>query len=349
MLERVRMVDISNRWAASTLSKGYQSKYYVCLEFDRTFYTTSLLATRPSHTPCSPYSNPLMWTQEWYMLFPADWRQENPLRKRNSTFGTGRGLRSAALHFWILDLLYTHPENLTTGFKDRLAFVERCSPTDELGYTYFTEGLRRRVGDHPNPSTVLQDHHIHWLNRYFQSLYQQASKRHQWLDAAHAGVTHLMSYLGWLRALETFRMRWSDLTVVRPEDGPTIGLPPMLGAILMTLLEQTKSSQHATADVVVACITYSGLSLGNWLALLAADLPSGETESNAFVLCKSNGSAWTSHLYRHKFLYPALYACQASGDPFLRQFNGIDRPTIPMAFWSFNTQRRTGCSNASKK
>jgi hypothetical protein len=117
----------------------------------------------------------------------------------------------------------------------------------------------------------------------------------------------------------------------------------------MTLLEQTKSSQHATADVMVACTTYSGLSLGNWLALLAADLPSGETESNVFVLCKSNGSAWTSHLYRHKILYPALYACQASGDPFLRQFNGIDRPTIPMAFWSFNTQRRTGSSNASKK
>jgi hypothetical protein len=110
-------------------------------------------------------------------------------------------------------------------------------------------------------------------------------------------------------------MRWSDLTVVRPEDGPTIGLPPMLGAILMTLLEQSKSTQHATADVVVDYTTYSGLSLGNWLELLAADLPSGETESNAFVLCKSNGSAWTSHLYRHQFLYPALYACQASGDP----------------------------------
>jgi hypothetical protein len=72
-----------------------------------------------------------------------------------------------------------------------------------------------------------------------------------------------MSYLGWLRALETFGMRWSDLTVVRPEDGPTISLPPMLGAILMTLLEQTKSSQHATADVVVTYTIYSGLSLGN--------------------------------------------------------------------------------------
>jgi hypothetical protein len=47
----------------------------------------------------------------------------------------------------------------------------------------------------------------------------------------------------------------------------------MLGAILMELLEQTKSSQHAAADVVVAYTTYSGLSLGNWLALLSAELP----------------------------------------------------------------------------
>jgi hypothetical protein len=131
MLERVRMVDISNKWAASTL-KGYQSKYNVFSEFDRTFHLTSLLATRPSHPPCGP-SIPLMWTQEWYMLFPANWRRKNPLRERNITFGTGRGLRSAASHFWILDLLYTHPENLTTGFKDRPTFVEqRCSPTDEL-------------------------------------------------------------------------------------------------------------------------------------------------------------------------------------------------------------------------
>jgi hypothetical protein len=148
----------------------------------------------------------------------------------------------------------------------------------------------------------------------------------------------LVSYLGWLRAMETFGIRWCDLTIVRPEDGPTIGLPYMLGAILMELLEQTKSSQHAVADVVVAYTTYSGLSLGNWLALLSAELPPGETQSKAFVLYDPTGSAWTSHLYRHKFFYPALYTCQASGDLFLQQFKGIDRPTIPAAFWSFNTQ-----------
>jgi hypothetical protein len=290
-----------------------------------------------------------MWTQEWYMLFPLDWRRKNPLRKRNITFGTSQGLRSAASHFWILDLLYTHPEHLSTGFKDRPIYVERCSPTDELAYTYFTEGLRRRVGDHPNPSTVLQDHHIHWLNLYFQTLYQQGSTQQQRVDAARAGVTHLMSYLGWLRAMENFGIRWSDVTIVRPEEGPAFGLPANLEAIFLTLLEQTKSSQHAVANVVVAYTTYLGLSLGNWLELLLAELFTGENNSDAFVLCKSNGSAWTSHLYRHKFLYPALYACQASGDPFLHRFNGVDRPTIPAAFWSFNTQQRTGRSNVSKK
>jgi hypothetical protein len=347
MLERVRLVDISNKWASNTL-KGYQSKYNIFAEFDRTFHTASLPATRLSHPPKGP-SISTMWTQEWYMLFPADWRRKNPLREKNITFGTGRGLRSAASHFWLMDLLYTHPENLTAGFKERPTFVERCNPTDELMYTYFTEGLRRRIGDHPNPSTVLQDHHIHWINRYYQSMYQHAPTQMKRIEAARAGVTHLVSYLGWLRAMETFGIRWCDLTIVRPEDGPTIGWPYMLGAILLELLEQTKSSQHAVADVVVACTTYSGLSLGNWLALLSAELPPGETQSKAFVLCDPSGSAWTSHLYRHKFFYPALYACQASGDPFLQQFNGIDRPTIPTAFWSFNTQRRTGRSNVSKK
>ena len=41
MLERVRLVDISNKWAASTL-KNYQSKFNVFSEFDRVFHTTSL-------------------------------------------------------------------------------------------------------------------------------------------------------------------------------------------------------------------------------------------------------------------------------------------------------------------
>jgi hypothetical protein len=267
------------------------------------------------------------------------------LRERNITFGTGRGLRSAASHFWLMDLLYTHPEYLTTGFRDRPTFVSKCSPTDELTYTYFTEGLRRRIGDHRNPSTVMLDHHIHWINRYFQTLYQQASTTAQRIEAARAGVTHLVSYLGWLRAMEIFGLKWSDIRIIRLADGPTIGPPRLLGAILLTLLEQTKSSQHAVTDVVLAYTTYSGLSIGNWFELLAADLPLGETESGAFVIQQPNGSAWTSHFYRHKFLYLALYACQASGDAFLKQFNG----TISAAFWSFNTQRRTGRSNASKK
>ena len=97
MLERVRQVDISNKWASNTL-KGYQSKYNIFAEFDKTFHTTSLPATCLSHPPNGP-SISTMWTQEWYMLFPADWRRKNPLREKNITFGTGRGLRLAASHF----------------------------------------------------------------------------------------------------------------------------------------------------------------------------------------------------------------------------------------------------------
>jgi hypothetical protein len=182
MLERVRLVDFSNKWASSTLN-GYQAKYNILMDFDRTFHLTSLTTSRLPYPPHGPAIS-IMWAQEWYMLFPADWQRRHPLRERTITFGMGRGLRSAASHFWLMDLLYTHPEHLTTGFKDRPTFVSKCSPTDELTYTNFTKGLRRRIGDHPNPSTVLLDHHIHWINWYFQTLYQQASTTAQRIEAA---------------------------------------------------------------------------------------------------------------------------------------------------------------------
>jgi hypothetical protein len=347
MLERMRMVDISNKWAASTLKTTNRSSMYF-----RNLTGSSIRRL---------FNLPVPLTLLVDLLFHLCGLKNGiccslRIGDGRTLFANGTLLLGPVVGYAQLLRIFgfwtycTRPENLTTGFKDRPTYVDRCSPPDELMYTYFTEGLRRRVGDHPNPSTVLQDHHIHWLNRYYQTLYQQASNQQQRSDAARAGVTHLMSYLGWLRAMETFGIRWSDVTIVRPEDGPTIGLPANLGAILLTLLEQTKSSQHAVVDVMIAFTTYSGLSLGNWFDLLIAGLSTGETNSDAFVWCKSNGSAWTSHLYRHKFLYPALYACQASaGDPFLRQFNGVDRPTIPAAFWSFNTQRRMGRSNVSKK
>jgi hypothetical protein len=115
------------------------------------------------------------------------------------------------------------------------------------------------------------------------------------------------------------------------------------------LTQQTKSSQAAHADVVIAYQTASGLSLGLWIDRLRVNLPDNALEPSAFILANPSGVAWTSHYYRHAFLYPALAVCRALGDPFLQKFDGSPGNSISDRIWSFNTQRRSGRSEVSRK
>jgi hypothetical protein len=72
------------------------------------------------------------------------------------------------------------------------------------------------------------------------------------IDTCRAAQTHLFSFLGWLRACESFGIKWQDLTIIEPPFGPSMGLLFNLGVILVKLLAQMKSSQAATADIVLA-------------------------------------------------------------------------------------------------
>jgi hypothetical protein len=209
--------------------------------------------------------------------------------------------------------------------------------------------MRRRLGDHPIPSAVLTGKHMRWINDHYNRMFQHAPTRFDRAQASHAGVAHLSSYLGWLRGMETFGQQWRDIQVTPPDDGPTLGLPPGFGVVQTGLLEQTKSSQYFKADVVIAYHTASGLCLGLWIERLREHLPASALTPASFVIAHPSGACWTSHYYRHKFLYPALVSCRASGDPFLSKINNTPGNTIPERFWKFNTQRRSGPSEASKK
>jgi hypothetical protein len=79
-----------------------------------------------------------------------------------------------------------------------------------------------------------------------------------------------------------------------------------------------KSLQLAVADVVMAFTTASGLSVGTWLERLWAESTPAQLHPDAFVIASAEGTPWTSHHYRHRYLYPALTACRATGDAFSR-------------------------------
>jgi hypothetical protein len=126
-----------------------------------------------------------------------------------------------------------------------------------------------------------------------------------------------------------FGLHWRDAAITQPCNGPSLGLPAGFGVVLFKLLLQTKSSQYFTADVVIACTTASGLSLGWWLDTLRALSTPAELAPEAFILAHPNGSPWTSHFYWHNFLYPALAVCCSLGDPFLRTFDDSSGNSIP--------------------
>jgi hypothetical protein len=347
MLDRARMVDFANHWAAGTI-KTYQSKYRIMQDFERTFGVSVLHPTRLDSPPHG-MAIVLMWAQERYSLYPSDWRKKHSLAEEVVKFGTVRALHSAAAHFWMWDLLLTRPNRLTLGFRDRLTVVDGCSPTDEVAYTYFADGMRRRVGDNLKPSMVFLLSHVLSIAKYFATLYHQARTLNARLCMARALITHLFAILGWLRACETFGLHWGDVTICRPAQGPTQGLPLGIGCVMCKLLAQTKSEQVRTADLVLAYVTSSGLALGPWLEILYSLTPPPLRAPTSFILCHPDGTPWTSHYFRYTHLYPALIVQRSLGDPYLSKFDGSPSKEIGKAFWSFNTYRRSGRTIVSKK
>lgn len=347
MLERARLIDTMNHWAKGSL-QAYQTKFRIIQNFASTFQVPILKPTTLLAPPRGAAIK-LMWAQERYSLYPSEWRKKNSNLADTIKFGTIRGLRSAAAHFWIWDLLHTNPDKLTLGFRDRPMVVHGCSPTDEVAYTYFTDGLKRRLGDNPKPSTVLLLDHMIWIDAYFESIFEPATNGQVCINICRAATTHLLALLGWLRAKETFGVRWADIEIWTPQQGPALGLPAGVGAILCKLLPQTKSSQTSTADVVLAYTTALGLSLGKWLHRLQQILPQQQLVPEAYVISHANGLPWTSHYYRHTYFYPALYILRALGDPYLARYDDSPGKELTKAIWSFNTYRRTGRSIVSKR
>ena len=45
-------------------------------------------------------------------------------------------------------------------------------------------------------------------------------------------LANVIAWLGWLWTAELFSLKWKDLTVLEPQDGPSLDLPFGTGAIL---------------------------------------------------------------------------------------------------------------------
>jgi hypothetical protein len=197
-------------------------------------------------------------------------------------------------------------------------------------------------------SVALLDRHVRFLVSDLDEKYLNACTPSLRRSLALAGLATLIFWLAWLRSSESFGLRWLDIGVVEPADGPTLDLNSGCGGVLLHLSPKTKSSRTRQANVPVAYKTLSGYHLGKWFH--GARRATGPS-SNALVFTRENGQSWTSYYFRHAFLYPALCTLHARGDAWLMPFNDTPGNTLEAKFWSLHCFRcgaRSHCTQGGR-
>jgi hypothetical protein len=353
MLERMRLIDTIHNLAPSSF-RTYKSKITQIHRFESLFELPVLRRPKLTRPPISE-SIPLMWAQQHYALQDSRNKKDSD-KKSKVTYSTTRGLRSAASHYhtWLLHI--EHPAHLINDQRQRPVVVERCRPTDELGYVMMAAGMSRRLGEDSTPAKALLDRHIRWINNHLEGCYRRLSVTTGPLarTICRAALCNLVAWLAWLRSMETFSLRWSDIGVILPADGRAHDLPTNVGALLLKLLPQTKSSPTRTADVPIAFATGSGLNPGIWLLRLRdaldedANTPSSLwATDDRYLFAHENGKQWTSNFFRTTYLFPFLHAQRLAGDAYLLPFDGSEGNTLERAFWSWHIYRNGARTEAS--
>jgi hypothetical protein len=334
--ERIRVLDLVHYWSVGT-HKQYQSKLMTIHQFELDFGVPILQRTPLSAPPVSP-TIPLMWAQEAYSLRLSSGRVDISGSPLFVQFSTVRQLRSAASQFFSWDTMISRPGASVLDENKRILHLS-CRPTDDLSSSLFATGLGTRLGEESAPSMALLDRHVRFLESDLDCRFLAARTPDALREFSLAGLANLLFWLAWVRSTEGFSLSWSDITVVAPQDGATLDLMDNVGAVLLTLLPETKSSRSRRADIVVAYTTFSGFSLGRWVTRARVHAYAGQGSK---VFTHSPGGAqWTSRYFRERYLYPSLRTQQAAGDPLLKAFDSLTGPnSIAAKFWSLHCYRR---------
>jgi len=334
-LERARMLDVANSWSAGTY-QAYKSKIAYLAKLEQAHPGLKLLARpNPSQPPVSEATT-LAWAELAYSL-----RTSSRPDRDTVAFGTVRQLRSAA--GWNQTIAAIGSE-VGLVFEPRSRrLIRHDGPTSyEAVLTRFTEGLKRRLGDTPRPSYALLLRHVRAVDKSCTDRYTTAIDNASRAHWARAGLANVFLWLGWLRSLELFDLRWCDIGVILPQHGPRHDLPAKVGCLLLKLNPITKTSPHHTADVPIAYQTTDGFQPGVWFHRLR-QATQADPDSAHYLFQHPGSRRWDSHYYRHEFLYPVLHTLRKEGDPYLAQFSlkpGIKGFTIEQAMYSLHCYRR---------
>ena len=343
--ERMRLIDMANRWAPSTL-QTYDGHFRHLRNFEQQ-YGVAPLRPPPLSAPPTSSAIGLGWLQQKFSLRVSARNRTNssPLPL---AYNTIRGFRKAITQYGEWALAVSLPERALQDASQSFYLADSVWPSCGLNHSLMSTGMKTRLGDKPNSPVALQARQVRWMDEFFHSKYTAATTAHDRQRWALAGTTNLLAWTSWVRSRELFDLRVGDVTLVYPADGPTLGLPPLQGAVLLTLLAATKTNRSRQADVVVAFVTASGLRVGIWVHRLRREM-SPTTLPSHFLLQDSSGLHWSSSYFRTTFLYPLLALMRLEGDPYLRAYNGIHPNTFENKFWNWGIYRRGGESHVSKR
>lgn len=340
-LERMRILDMVHRWARSTHTQ-YQTQLRTIRRFEHAFGISVLRPTLLTSPPMSD-AIPLMWLQEWESVRPLRHRPAQP-----KAFSSIRAIRAAAAQYYAWDRMVSDPTQFSLDSQARPQGEVHVLPTNELGYSYLAAGMSSRLGITPRPAAALLENHVRWMDRHFDLLYSSATTPEARWAAACAATVNVCAWLSWARASELFSLRWCDIVVTNPSDGPLLGLPRGIGCIQLRLLPATKSNRTSRADIVIAYQCASGLSLGRWLTRLMACHPSAPVHSCLPVFATPPLGSWTSAHFRRHYLWPLLYRQRQEGDPYLAPAAASPADSLETRFWSMHCYRRGGRTHVSR-
>jgi hypothetical protein len=333
MLERMRMIDVIGNWRTSTLGQ-----YAPSLRHLQAFQQWSGIPTLVPTTLKRPPTGAI------FGIMYAQIRSTLPKRGQAEgiKFNSCRKLRSAASMWYNLDMQLCYPTQATRDQHRRCYLTVQTSPSDALAFTFLNTGMARRMGDASQPSWTLGHSHIAYIDRRLDEYYHTAHTPTLRHELATAACANLMAWLGWLRGGELFGIGRADLTVTSPSQGPTLGLPRGVGAILVRLAPETKSNPTRTADVIAAYKCGSGLSLGKWLSRLTP------LERTDFLFSTENRRRWNSSYFRHEYAFPLLEAMRREGEPTLQVFSDVEGNRICDKVYSMHSWRRGGRSKVTR-
>jgi hypothetical protein len=340
-------LDMSHYWSLGTHAK-YQGKLAAITQFETEFdLDRRILRPTPLLRPPAGADIGLMWMMESYSLRTAKLRGTDEFHMLSNA--TVRQLRSATSQYFAWDLMVSQPEGVYFDQQNRI-ICQPCRPTDGLGCSLFATGIAARIGENVNPSIALLDRHVRCLDSELDKEYLSARTPTARRTAALAGLATMLLWLGWLRSSETFELCWKDFKVVEPHDGPTVDLPRGCGVVGVRLGPETKSSRTKAVDLSLAYQTLSGYHLGKWFhrAWRSCNIGANYGDNADRVFTHSSGTPWTSHFYRHEFLYPSLKRQRLAGDAMLAAFDRTPGNTMEAKFWSLHCFRRGARSQVSR-